>query len=296
MKFTKMCASGNDFIVIDNRSGSYPDGTALAHKLCRRSYSVGADGLLFIENGNSGKLKMRIFNPDGSEAEMCGNGARCIAAFCYREKIANRKVNFETLAGLVEAEIIESESCRGSIYRTRTTGVINVAPTIDQGGNSYEVKLKMCNPSGIDLSFDMIIDGEKYMMSFINTGVPHTVLIMESIKNVDVKLLGRKIRYHKKFQPEGTNVDFVEVLDRERIRLRTYERGVEGETLACGTGAAASALVCHLLGKANSPVSVETGGGSTLKVHFKEDGEISDVYLQGDASFVYEGTLSSSKV
>ena len=294
MKFTKMCASGNDFIVVDNRSGSYPDGAALAQRLCRRSYSIGADGLLFLENGKSGKLKMRIFNPDGSEAEMCGNGARCIAAFCYREKIANRKVHFETLAGLIEAEVVEPESRRGSIHRTRTTGVINVAPT--QGESSYAVNLKMGNPSGIELSFDMIIDGEKYMMSFINTGVPHTVLIMESIKNVDVKSLGRKIRCHEKFQPEGTNVDFVEVVDRGRIRLRTYERGVEGETLACGTGAAASAMVCHLLGKANSPVSVETGGGSTLKVHFKEDGEITDVYLQGDAGFVYEGTLSNGKV
>ncbi len=263
LKFTKMCAGGNDFIVIDNRFGTCHDRASLALKLCKRSYSVGADGLLLLEKSRKpDQLKMRIFNPDGSEAEMCGNGAGCIAAFASRKGISGRKVNLETLAGLVSAEVIGTE-----------------------------VKLKMYEPTGIKLSFKLLIDNREYSASSINTGVPHTVLIVENLEAIDIEL-GRKIRYHKMFQPEGTNVDFVEVVGRRKIRLRTYERGVEAETLACGTGAVAGAIVGHLLGKVNPPTSVETGGNSTLVVHFKpEDGKVTDVYLQGNATFVYEGEL-----
>ncbi len=265
-RFTKMCAGGNDFIVIDNRFGNYPDGTVLAARLCRRSHSIGADGLLFLEKGqDAGRLKMRIFNPDGSEAEMCGNGARCIAAFAYCKGIGSRKLNFETLAGLVSAEIIDGE-----------------------------VKLKMSEPAGLKLSLELSVDGRTYPASFINTGVPHTVLVVEDIETADVESLGGKIRNLPVFKPAGTNVDWVEVIDTNRIRLRTYERGVEGETLACGTGAAASAIVCSLLGKTASPVSVETRGGSILTVCFERGEKVTDVYLQGDARFVCEGSFDLS--
>ena len=260
-----MCAGGNDFIVIDNRSGICADGASIASRLCKRSYSVGADGLLLLEKGSKpGQLRMRIFNPDGSEPEMCGNGARCIASFATHKGISESKVNLETKAGLVEAEV---------------------------KGNSCTVKLKMCEPAGIKLSFKLSIDGKEYFASFINTGVPHTVLDVENLETIDIEL-GKKIRYHKMFEPEGTNVDFVQVVDRGKIRLRTYERGVEAETLACGTGAVAGACVGYLLGKVSPPVSVETGGGCTSVVDFKPgDGKVTDVYLQGDATFVYEGEL-----
>jgi diaminopimelate epimerase len=262
-RFTKMCAGGNDFIVIDNRFGNYPDGTVLAPRLCRRSHSIGADGLLFLERGrDAGRLKMRIFNPDGSEAEMCGNGARCIAAFAYRMGIGAKNADFETLAGPVSAEILGDE-----------------------------VKLKMNEPAGLKLSLEFSVDDRTYSASFINTGVPHTVLVVEDIETADVESLGRKIRNLPMFEPAGTNVDFVELVDAGRIRLRTYERGVEGETLACGTGAAASAIVCSLLGEAASPVSVETRGGSILTVYFKKGEKVTDVYLRGDAAFVCEGAF-----
>lgn len=314
-----MCAGGNDFIVIDNRSGICADGASIASRLCKRSYSVGADGLLLLEKGSKpGHLRMRIFNPDGSEPEMCGNGARCIAAFASHKGISESKVNLETKAGLVEAEVIEPEvrlhphlsspPCPhpsrgphshnwGGIKEEAINRMGRIKPAPDRlrrrGGkrNSCTVELKMCEPAGIKLSFKLSIDGKEYLVSFINTGVPHTVVVVENLETIDIEL-GKKIRYHKMFEPEGTNVDFVQVVDRGKIRLRTYERGVEAETLACGTGAVAGACVGYLLGKVSPPVSVETGGGCTSVVHFKPgDEKVTDVYLQGDTTFVYEGEL-----
>jgi len=275
-----MCAGGNDFIVVDNRNQMLEDPVSFASGLCKRSYSVGADGLLLLEKGeSSGRLKMRIFNPDGSEAEMCGNGARCIAAFVNREGISGKKASFETIAGLVESEVVSSAFCM------QTAG--------EAGQVSYEVRLKMYEPSGQRLSFKLPVDGDDYTVSFINTGVPHTVVLVEDIEAVDVKLLGGKIRYNESFEPEGTNVNFVQLIDREKIRLRTYERGVEAETLSCGTGAIASAVVGYLLGKVDSPVSVLTTGGGILKIFFEAgDAGVKNVYLQGDAVFVYEGILT----
>ncbi len=293
-----MCAGGNDFIVIDNRSGICADGASIASRLCKRSYSVGADGLLLLEKGSkTGQLRMRIFNPDGSEPEMCGNGARCIAAFASHKGISESKVNLETKAGLVEAEIIRPQvRLRPHPNPPPSRGRIKPAPDRlrrrEAKENSCTVKLKMCEPAGIKLSFKLSIDGKEYLVSFINTGVPHTVVVVENLETIDIEL-GKKIRYHKMFEPDGTNVDFVQVVDRGKIRMRTYERGVEAETLACGTGAVAGACVGHLLGKVSPPVSVETGGGCTSVVHFKPgDGKVTDVCLQGDATSVYEGTFA----
>ena len=287
LNFAKMCAGGNDFIIIDNRNGVCTDAASLAVRLCKRAYSVGADGLLLLEKAKeSGQFRMRIFNPDGSEAEMCGNGARCIAAFANWKGISGRNVNIETPAGPVSAEIISDES---GIHQ-------NISTPTSLSRNPCTVKLKMCEPAGIKLSFKLSIDDTAYTANFINTGVPHTVLVVENIETIDIEI-ARKIRYHKMFQPDGTNVDFIQVLDRNKIRLRTYERGVESETLACGTGAAAGALVGYLLGKVNPPVNVKTGGGSTMVVHFKhEDGKAADIYLQGSATFIYEGELSKCSV
>ncbi len=262
IKFAKMTAGGNDFIVIDNRGGRIRSRKNLARQFCERRTSIGADGLLLIEKSSKNAFKMRIFNPDGTEAEMCGNGARCIARFALEKKIARDEMVFETPSGEVEALV-----------------------------RKKMVRLKMSEPTDIHLSIKLKIGGKKYTVHYVRTGVPHTVLFVRDL-DVDVPGLGRKIRWHRQFQPEGTNVDFVKVHNKNSISIRTYERGVEGETLSCGTGAAASAIVSALLKKTKPQVMVRTRGGSTLKIRFAgKKSEFSSVYLEGEAKPVYEGKI-----
>lgn len=269
IKFVKMSGGGNDFIVIDNRKKILPvDPGKFALKVCQRKISVGADGLLLVEKSNYAKFKMRIFNPDGSEAEMCGNGSRCIARFCFLKGISPARMTFETKAGLIRARILDKR-----------------------------VKLKMSDPT--DFRFNLTIKiGAKTLTGFyVNTGVPHTVIFTRDIEKVDVFNLGRKIRNHTLFKPAGTNVDFVKEEDSHTIMIRTYERGVEEETLACGTGAVASAIVSAMKKKVASPVKVIPRGGEVLKVYFNLlEGKISDVSLEGEACLVYEGTLHLNSV
>ncbi len=258
VKFAKMTAGGNDFVVIDNRGGHVRSRKNLARQLCERRISIGADGLLLIEKSSKNAFKMRIFNPDGSEAEMCGNGARCIARFALEKKIARDEMVFETSSGEVEALV-----------------------------GKKMVRLKMSEPTDIRLSIKLKIGGKEYTVHYVITGVPHTVLFVMDLDKADVHRLGRKIRRHRQFQPEGTNVDFVKVHNKNSISIRTYERGVEDETLSCGTGAAASAIVSALLEKTKSPVMVRTRGGSTLKI--RSAGK--NIYLEGEAKPVYEGKV-----
>ncbi len=255
--FSKLCASGNDFIVIDNREKILHDNIKdIAIKLCKRKYSIGADGLMLVEKSDKADFKMRIINPDGSEVDMCGNGARCIALYAYKNKIALNKMTFETFAGLIEAEVTKDNL----------------------------VKLKMSAPHSLSLDKEW---------NFINTGVPHVVIFVDDIDKIDVKTIGNSIRYHKKFAPAGTNVNFVKIKDDKHIRVRTYERGVEDETLACGTGSVASAIISGIKFGMKSPVSVITQGGSALNIYFKIDKNksVSDVCLEGDAEIIYEGSL-----
>ncbi|MFH1406937.1 MAG: diaminopimelate epimerase [Candidatus Omnitrophota bacterium] len=262
MKFTKMVASGNDFIVIDKTSGRL---SALAVKLCDRRFGIGADGLLVLEEarGAGADFRMRIFNPDGSEPSMCGNGARCIALYAFKNKIAKKDMVFETLAGNIAAHV---------------------------KGNS--VKVKMSNPAGIKCNIPLTIGGKKLSVHRINTGVPHVVYFTDNLDRVDVSGLGRPIRYHKKFAPAGTNVNFVETLGKNKIKIRTYERGVEGETLACGTGSAASAIISALYKDAKAPVGVLTRSGEVLSVYFKKLGsKFSELYLEGSVKVVFNGEV-----
>ncbi|MBN2097841.1 MAG: diaminopimelate epimerase, partial [Candidatus Omnitrophica bacterium] len=217
--FAKAVASGNDFIII-NRIGRVAESlesravSKLAKELCQRKFSVGADGLLLLDSAKQADVKMRIFNPDGTEVEMCGNGARCLALYAAQEKICDSKMIIETQAGDLQAEV------RGD-----------------------KVQIKMSRPKDLKLKFDLDVDGQIYSANFINTGVPHLVCFVQDLENVDVQNRGRAIRYHREFAPEGTNADFVEVLDKDHIRIRTYERGVEQETLACGTGCVAAGII-----------------------------------------------------
>lgn len=264
IKFTKTVATGNDFVIVDNRSLEIESKlSAIAKKICERKHSVGADGLLVIVPSKKADFKMRIFNPDGTEAEMCGNGSRCVALYAATKRIARETMTIDTLAGVLNAAV------KGDI-----------------------VKVKLPDPKDIKWNFCLMIDKCPYHLNFVNTGVPHVVHFVETLEKIDVKNLGSHIRSHGEFSPEGTNADFVKVVDKKNIKIRTYERGVEDETLACGTGAVASAIIAAESEKMRSPVTVETRGGEKLKVYFELiNGNFRNVYLEGRAKLVYEGEL-----
>ncbi len=268
IKFTKSVATGNDFIIIDNRSLSLKnDIPKLAKNLCDRIYGIGADGLLLLEKSKKGDFKMRIFNPDGSEVEMCGNGSRCIALYAKVNGIAPDDMNIETVAGILKASI---------------------------KGDS--VKVRLTDPKDIQWNLCLMIHECPYKINLANTGVPHVIHFVKDLESVEVKKLGAKMRYHEEFSPHGTNVNFVKIIDKDenKIAVRTYERGVEDETLACGTGAVASAIISAEAEKLESPVTIETKGGEILKVYFDIiDSEFKNVYLEGKAKLVYEGVIKN---
>jgi diaminopimelate epimerase len=263
--FYKMSGSGNDFIIIDNREGIL-EGIELPQwvkKVCRRRVSVGADGLILVQNSPKADFQWRYFNADGSEVEMCGNGGRCVARFAYLIGISGRSLSFDTLCGVMEAEVIGERA-----------------------------KLGMGSPSDLKLDYPISIDGNEHIVSSINTGVPHVVQIVEDLEQYDVSRFGPSIRFHPLYQPDGTNANFMEVRDIHTIHIRTYERGVEDETLACGTGAVASALIGASKGLTSSPVSVHPKSGEVLTVYYEEKGSgFTDIFLEGDARVVYEGVL-----
>jgi diaminopimelate epimerase len=263
--FYKMSGSGNDFIMIDNRQGVVAD-EVLEHLIvgaCRRRMSAGADGLILIEESNRADFRWRFYNADGSRAEMCGNGARCAARFANLLGIADAKMSFETDVGRISAEII-----------------------------GERVKIGMTEPGGLVLDQRLNLGDTAFDYDFINTGVPHVVIASDELEEVDVFHAGRLIRNHESFAPAGTNVNFVQQLDRQSIAVRTYERGVENETLACGTGCVAASLVTGLKNGWESPVDVRTRSGGILRIYFNRRDEIfSDVYLEGDARIIYDGML-----
>lgn len=271
ISFTKMESGGNDFIIIDNRKKILPRVLSrLAVNLCRRRSAIGADGLILVEKAEKADYRMRIFNPDGSEPEMCGNGARCLARFAFIKGIGSAEAVIETKAGNVEAQV-----------------------------KGKKVKVRLGNPANINLNFKISLKpGISQKVNFINTGVPHAVVFVSALNKVDVKNLGRAIRYHKRFGPSGANVNFVALQGRNSINIRTYERGVEDETLACGTGAVASALISGLQGKVSSPVKVHTRGGETLRVEYIIEKDrrgiekFKGVWLEGDVRLVYDGALA----
>jgi diaminopimelate epimerase len=263
--FYKMSGAGNDFILIDNRSGIMPRMSLneFAFLVCRRKISVGADGLILVEPSQLADFKWNFFNSDGSTAEMCGNGARCVARFAYLNGIAGSEMTFETLGGKVSATVMADR-----------------------------VRVKMPNPSNLVLYDTVEVLDDSLPISRVNTGVPHVVMMISRLADIDVVGLGRQIRFHPAFGAPGTNVNFVEPETGGLLAVRTYERGVEDETLACGTGAVAAAIVASLkLGKV-SPVHVLTRSGFCLDIHFREAGGMfSDVFLEGDARIIYKGEL-----
>jgi diaminopimelate epimerase len=271
LKFFKMNGSGNDFIVVDNRDLSLSeelDADTIA-ALCDRHRGIGADGLLAVEPAQKGAdFRFRYYNADGGEAEMCGNGARCFGRFtAHLGEIVLKRVTFETIVGTLAAEMIEEN-----------------------------VRIAMSEPTDLRLDTGVQLPELDLPLHFINTGVPHAVVFLESpaqLDEFDVFTHGSAIRNHSAFAPAGTNANFAAVLEPGHIVIRTFERGVEDETLACGTGMVACALVHHLTTGAPSPIKVDVEGGDTLEIGFeKNDGNsFSKVTLTGPADFVFEGEI-----
>ncbi|WP_396138229.1 diaminopimelate epimerase [Flavobacterium sp.] len=258
MQFTfyKYQGTGNDFIMLDNRLLTFPKkDIQLIEQLCDRRFGIGADGLILLESHTNYDFKMVYFNSDGNESSMCGNGGRCLVAFAKQLGIIEASAEFEAVDGYHYAEISTDEL----------------------------VSLQMKEVDNIKVH-------QNY--SFLNTGSPHHVQIVSDLKTLDVKLEGSKIRYSELYGADGSNVNFVHQIDSKTFSVRTYERGVEDETLSCGTGATAVAIAMHHVGKTKSnSIDLQVEGGK-LSVQFKENnGVYSDIFLVGPATFVFEGTI-----
>ncbi len=263
--FTKMSGSGNDFIVIDNRSGDHDAAKdpGFVRAVCRRKLSVGADGLIVIEPSRTSDFSWRFFNADGSEAEMCGNGGRCAARFAVLYGIAGPGLSFETLAGTIQAQV-----------------------------SGARVRIRLPEPKNLITDYSITVGGTELTVHSINTGVPHVVMFVDSIESAPVRELGSEVRYHRQFQPAGTNVNFVSQAGPDMLQIRTYERGVEDETLACGTGSVAAALVACAIGRAALPVRLQTRSGEVLQVDSHEhEPPFKTVFFEGDTRHVCEGTI-----
>lgn len=263
--FYKMQGCGNDFVVIDNRKLGVPveKMSLWAEKLCQRAFGVYADGLFFIENAPEGSgldFIWQFYNSDGSRAEMCGNASRCAGRLAHALGIAGEQHVFGSDAGPIK---------------------VHVFPELE------EVKVQLTPPEGLRVKQTLEIDGEKYQYHFANTGVPHAVVQVADVEAIDIKKLGAAFRYHEAFAPAGTNVNFVQIDDNDSLIVRTYERGVEDETYACGTGVSAVQLTLHAQGLTDAAVRVRTSGGEILKVII-EDG---NVFLQGGAELTFSGEV-----
>ncbi len=265
VEFTKMNGAGNDFVLIDNRARKIGLTPEQVVRVCDRHRGVGADGVALLVPCASGKADWAwdFYNSDGSGAEMCGNGARCFARFVQRLTGIKDGLTFETRAGVISATF--------------------------QGDR---VTVNMTAPCDLRLNQPLALKSGKTAVHSLNTGVPHAVLIVPDADQAMVQPLGSEIRFHPHFAPKGTNVNFVQLIGDNIIRVRTYERGVEGETLACGTGVTASALIAAELHHLKSPVQVRVEGGDTLAVSFeKSSGKFSNVKLTGPADFAFDGQI-----
>jgi diaminopimelate epimerase len=265
LEFTKMNGAGNDFLLLDGRSRNPHLAREQVVRLCDRHRGVGADGVMVLVPCASGKADWawKFFNSDGSDATMCGNGARCFARYVQRLTGAEHPLTFETGAGVIKAGF------RGEL-----------------------VTIGLTAPHDWRLNLSMPLRSGATVVHSVNTGVPHAVLFVPDADLAMVSDTGAEVRHHAVFAPKGTNVNFVQVLGPDLIRVRTFERGVEGETLACGTGVTASALVSACVHGLHPPVRVRVQGGDTLEVGFNQQGhDFTDVCLTGPADFAFEGRV-----
>lgn len=266
-----MSGAGNDFVVVDNRNGIITDPSAFTIRVCERRFGIGADGTLMVEPNETAGFTMKYYNADGSNAGMCGNGGRCIARFAYDTGIVtSEKFTFEAFGHIYTAERMLRDKYR----------------------------LWMKDPSGFRDSHDVTLVQGTAKSHYLNTGTDHAVVFLEenhwigSMSELDVTGLGKPMRYHEAYAPKGTNVNFVRVTGDKSIEIRTYERGVEDETLACGTGSIASAVIAAMKGKVSRPVSVKVRSGEILEVGFEKNGnEYRNVTLTGSAYETFRGMI-----
>jgi diaminopimelate epimerase len=259
-----MHGAANDFILVDDRNLSFPvtDRAWIAAIAARRT-GIGCEGVILIQPSDKAGFRMRFFNPDGSEVEMCGNGARCVARLAHEIGAAPAKMTIDTVAGILSAEALGDQ-----------------------------VRLFMTPPKDWRLNRSLTLDGKNVAYGFVNSGVPHAVVEPANLVACDVQKMGSGIRYHTDFAPAGTNANFIQVTGPQSLRIRTYERGVEGETLACGTGIVASALVAARMNRVRPPVRVTAASGDVLTVDFKLAGDTATgVTLLGPATHVFQGTV-----
>ncbi len=256
-RFLKMSGTGNDFVVVDNREGIIRDRADFTIKVCHRRTGVGADGVLLLENSDSADVRMRYLNSDGSEVDMCGNGARCIAHFASSLGYG-KELTIQTGAGVLPATI------KGDFVR------------IGMPESEVSTKVK-----------ELVYEGMKMPLYHANTGVTHKVMFVDNLEKIDVRAMGAFVRYHPDFNPPGTNMNFVRIESRERIHIRTYERGVEDETFACGTGATAAALIAGQLGFVDSPCVVVVRLPGELTIEWNEE----DIFLSGEVKVTFKGEV-----
>lgn len=269
MYFAKMHGLGNDFIVINNLLGNNIEYSNLARRMCNRHFGIGADGILIVEKSNIADIKMLIYNSDGSQAEMCGNGIRCFAKYVYEKEIVKKeKMNIETLAGIMVAEL------------KINNGYVNLVK-INMGKPEIKNIQSIFNLMVDNLNYEINLNGKKFLASTLLMGVPHTIIYAEDIKDEDILIFGPEIE-KLDFYPYKTNVNFVKVLNKEKIKVKTWERGA-GLTLACGTGSCASVVASYLNGLTNNFVEVELEAGS-LFIEYNDY-----VYMEGPAEFICEG-------
>lgn len=266
INFWKMNGAGNDFVVIDNRNNALALTTEQVARLCDRHRGIGADGLLAVEPAEGdADFRMRYYNADGGEAEMCGNGARCFGRFVnFLHGFSLPHVSFETPAGVMRATF-----------------------------EGDQVQIAMSDPHGLQQDMELDVAGTPLTVHFLNTGVPHAVVFVGDIDDVPVKEWGAALRHHEAFAPKGANANFVHRVGTSHIAIRTYERGVEDETLACGTGTVACAILHHLRTGHAPPIAVDVRSGDTLQINFTPYGEnFRDVTLTGPAEITFHGTVT----
>ena len=262
--FAKLSASANDFIVVDNRDHKFSNvASFMARRICARRYSVGADGMILVENSDRASVRIRYVNPDGQEFNTCGNGGRAAARYTHLFVDRESHLTMETNIGIVKAEVLDES-----------------------------VKLQLVNPTEIRLNIELPLEGSVYRGHFVQTGDPHFVIPFKNIRNIDFVTIARKLRHHEQLRPAGANVHFIEQTTRNAMKIRSFERGVENETLACGSGCVSSATSTFRDGQTDPPVIFEPQSGIPVTVHFEPEENFGEIYLEGDARLIYLGELT----